>query len=152
MANDVELVCDQLGVRQDGQKDTAVGGGEIERARAHRRKPVLTAREQPRLGFITLAVGHEVQELTLVHIDECGHEVRCSALAGLHEQVLVKTQGAHVAEAVGVVHERFAEQDHRVVDRVPITSERRGDLSDGAPVGADLKGGPARRPVSQSQS
>ena len=73
-------------------------------------------------------------------------------LAGLHEEVLVESEGADRAEAVRVVDQDLAEGEHGVVDGVPVTAQDCRHLVDGPTVPAHLDGRPSSGSVGQPQS
>ena len=152
VADHVELVGHQPGIGQHLVEHMAIGGGQVEGARADSSAPLSPLPLDPALGLFAPAIRDQVEQLSPFHVDQCGHEVLDAPLARLHEEVLVEPEGVDRAESVGMVDQGRAEREHGVVDGVPVATEHGRHLVDGPTVLTDLDRRPSSGSVGQSQS
>jgi hypothetical protein len=95
------------------------------------------------------AVGHHVQQPTLLQVDQAGHIAGGRPAGGLEEAGLVQPEPAHPVQARGVIHQRGAVLVHCPHDGRPADPEIAGDRGDRVGVLADPPAGLGPGPLGQ---
>ena len=92
---------------------------------------------------------HHIEQLRRRgHVDDRGHPRPPLPAPGAHEQRLVETERAHLADAARVLDQGGPVRDHRVHDGVPVTAQLASDRRHRSAV-ADLAGHPPARPIGE---
>lgn len=136
----VKEVGPEFGLRKYRLEGAVIGRG-VQFVHGDVAQSLLAARSQPTLGFLSAPIRNNVEE--------DGDEAKSVPLAGSHEEVPVKVECAHVAEAFEVIIKGCSVGEDGAVDRVPITAELACHLGDGPAALADLTGCPPTRTIGQ---
>src|ERR1019366_3061713 len=99
----VKWVRDQGRLRQHRLEHRSIGTREITRREADLAKPRLAALCQPQRGLLARAALDDVEQLSVLHVDDRCREVPLVELAESCEEHLVEPKGLDGAEALGVL-------------------------------------------------
>jgi hypothetical protein len=95
------------------------------------------------------AVGHHIQQATLLQVDQAGHIAGGRQAGGLEEGGLVQAKRGHPVQAPGVLHQLGPVFVHPPHDGRPADPEVTGDRGDGVGVLADPPAGLGPGPFGQ---
>jgi hypothetical protein len=148
-AAQMKRVGDLDGVGQHGVDYGPIRSGQIESPHSMVGQPLMAASGQPPARPSAGAAFDHVEQPAVGHIDNRGRPGLNPIQAQPAEQRLVEAQGGHRGDTVGVVDERFAVGDHRVVAGVPSAAQLAGYLGHRPAVAAHLHRHPPPGPVRQ---
>jgi hypothetical protein len=128
----MERILDLNRVGQHRVEHRPIRTPQIQRRVRDVRPPLVAAFGEPPGRLHTTATRDNIEQLPGTHIHDRRRPRLVMARTNPHEQRLVEPQRSGCTDPVGIIDERFAIGDHRVVDRVPRAAELGSDLVDRA--------------------
>jgi hypothetical protein len=126
----MEVVHDHGRVAERDDQCAGIAAPGVQRDRGDAGQPVMGPSTEPAVDRGPGAVGHHVQQATLLQVDQAGHIAGGRQAGGLEEGGLVQAERGHTLQPRGVVHQRDAVVSHCPHDGRPADPEVAGDRGD----------------------
>ena len=123
----VEVIHHHPGVAKWCHQHARVAAPGVQGDRADAGQPVMGPSVQPAADGGPGAVGHHIQQMTLLQVDQASDPLGGRQVGGLEEAGLVQPEPAHPVQARGVIHQLGAVLSHRPHDGRPADPQVAGD-------------------------